>query len=196
MKSSAKKTLKKTKTTIPSNSNLKEVERILAQNLARQDVNITSESVSFIKKFLHTLVTEAEQTATEVPEMPKEPENFTPEGDKQAFDAALDSDTPKDQFDVEGTNPENTAQNIEQIKNWAQKLNDLAVHLNSPETQSLHKILADYDRPGSLMRGITRKASDSITRIAGEISKLKETLNGFINMAPKKQRDLSQIKLG
>lgn len=57
--------------------------------------------------------------------------------------------------------------------------------LNSPEQESLHKVLADNDRAGSLLRGITRKASDSITRIAGEIEKLKEILNTYINTAPK-----------
>ena len=67
--------------------------------------------------------------------------------------------------------------------------------LNSPEEESLHKVLADNDRAGSLLRGITRKASDSITRIAGEIEKLKEILNTYINTAPKKLRDTEQIKM-
>ena len=67
--------------------------------------------------------------------------------------------------------------------------------MNSPTSQSLAKTLASEDRPGSLLRGITRKASDSISRIAGEIAKLKETLNGFINLAPKKQRDAEITKM-
>jgi hypothetical protein len=40
-----------------------------------------------------------------------------------------------------------------------------------------------------LLRGVTRKASDSITRIAGEVEKLKEILNTYIITAPKKLRD-------
>jgi hypothetical protein len=57
----------------------------------------------------------------------------------------------------------------------------------------LHKVLADNDKAGSLLRGITRKASDSITRIAGEIEKLKEVLNSFVIMAPKRLRDQEQL---
>jgi hypothetical protein len=40
---------------------------------------------------------------------------------------------------------------------------------------------------------LTRKASDSITRIAGEVEKLKEVLNTFIITAPKKLRDSEQM---
>jgi hypothetical protein len=60
----------------------------------------------------------------------------------------------------------------------------------------LHSILATQDRPGSLLKGSTRKASDSITRIAGEISKLSETLNQFVILAPKKQRDMQSVAGG
>jgi len=201
MKSKVKSSNKKNKTAVPA-SNWKEVDRILAQNLKRNDLDIQTESVPFIKNFIYKLIKEAEETEA-LPEPPvesvpptdeKAPSDFTPEGDKQSFDNALEDETPNDKFDVEGLSPEHTAQNIEQIKEFTTKLEDFTAFLNSPKRDSLHKVLANYDRPGSLMRGITRKASDSITRIAGEIAKLNETLNGFINMAPKKQRDLSQIK--
>jgi hypothetical protein len=69
--------------------------------------------------------------------------------------------------------------------------------LNDPNsTESLHKILSDNDKAGSLLRGITRKTSDGITRVAGEIEKLKEVLNSFIILAPKKLRDTEQVSVG
>jgi hypothetical protein len=107
-------------------------------------------------------------------------------------DAALLNE--KDSFDVEGLDPNISTESIRQIREWSSKLDDFAEFLNNPGEESLHKILADNDKPGSLLRGITRKASDSITRIAGEIEKLKEVLNSFIIMAPKKLRDSEQLQ--
>ena len=84
---------------------------------------------------------------------------------------------------------------ISTIREWAKKLDEFAEFLNDPASStsegkpSLHKILSDGDRSGSLLRGVTRKASDSITRIAGEVEKLKEILNTYIITAPKKLRD-------
>jgi len=89
-----------------------------------------------------------------------------------------------------------TSDTINKIQEWSSKLNDFAEFLNDPTTNSLHKILADGDRAGSLLRGVTRKASDSITRIAGEVEKLKEILNTYIITAPKKMRDTEQLKAG
>ena len=182
-----------------NSQNWKEANRILSRNLSRNDVNVNEESIPFIKNFIFSLIKEAEEVEQELPttsntlnNTQKDPKDFTPEQDKKAFDNALGEKTPENQFDVKGTDPANTAQHIEQIQDWTNQLEEFTKFLNSPKAESLHKILADYDRPGSLMRGITRKASDSITRIAGEIAKLSETLNGFINMAPKKQRDLNQ----
>ena len=122
------------------------------------------------------------------------PENFTPEKTREDFDNSLDKDTEKDSFDVEGLDPNISTESIRQIREWSSKLDEFAEFLNNPGEESLHKILADNDKPGSLLRGITRKASDSITRIAGEIEKLKEVLNSFIIMAPKKLRDSEQLQ--
>jgi predicted transcriptional regulator len=89
-----------------------------------------------------------------------------------------------------------TTDTINSIRSWSSKLDDFASFLNDPSSESLHKILADGDRAGSLLRGVTRKASDSITRIAGEEEKLKEILNTYIITAPKKLRDTEQLKAG
>lgn len=201
MKKVKKVKRKNMKSTIPQKSKKveKEVKRILTSNKSR--LNLHEESnIPFIKSFLYSLLKEQEEvTAVEAPEVdnaPKSPEDFTPEKNKQDFEQSLEAETAPDQFDVEGVSPELTVQNVEKIAEWSKKLDDFAMFLNSPEEDSLHKILADNDRAGSLLRGITRKASDSITRIAGEIEKLKEILNTYINTAPKKLRDTEMLKMG
>lgn len=144
-------------------------------------------SVPFVKSFLKKLVKEAE----EIP--PQTPEDFTPEKNKEDFEGSLEPETPQNQFDVDGLDPQMLANAIAAVNEWSSKLDEIVHFLNDPKSQSLHKLLADFDRPGSLVKGITRKTSDGITRVAGEIAKLKQTLDGFINLAPKKQRDTEAL---
>ena len=164
---------------------------------------ISDSAIPFMRSFFNSLLSEAEgdeisappeAEVKNVPAAPQSPDNFTPEKTKADFDNSLEDGTSKDEFDIEGIDPNVSAESIRQIKQWSEKLDQFAEFLNDPSTQSLHKILADNDRAGSLLRGVTRKASDSITRIAGEIEKLKEVLNSFIIMAPKKLRDTEQLK--
>jgi hypothetical protein len=164
---------------------------------------ISDSAIPFMRSFFGALLSEAEgdevsappeAEVTDVPAAPQSPDEFTPERTQQSFKNSLDGQTPEKEFDVEGIDPNVSAESIKQIKQWSEKLDSFAEFLNDPSTQSLHKILADNDRAGSLLRGVTRKASDSITRIAGEIEKLKEVLNSFIIMAPKKLRDTEQLK--
>ena len=165
-----------------------EVARILKanQNLCEKDASYTP----FLKSFFSHLVKEAGEPVEQ-----KTPEDFTPDQNGEDFKNSLEDTTPADNFDTQGTDPNITANAIKEIQEWSNKLDQFAEFMNSPTSQSLAKTLASEDRPGSLLRGITRKASDSITRIAGEIAKLKETLNGFINLAPKKQRDADITKM-
>jgi hypothetical protein len=159
----------------------------------------------FASRFLFSLIKEQDEAPIE-PEPTgdegaeindaKSPEDFTPEGDKEAFDQSLEPQTDPNDFETEGVPPEMTSETINKIQEWSSKLNEFAEFLNDPTTNSLHKILADGDRAGSLLRGVTRKASDSITRIAGEVEKLKEILNTYIITAPKKLRDTEQLKAG
>jgi len=201
MKKAKKVKCKKMKTTVPQVSKKveKEVKRILTSNRSR--LNLKEESnIPFVKSFLYSLLKEQEETvdveASEIENTQKSPDDFTPEKNKEDFQKSLEAETAPNQFDVEGVSPELTVQNVEKIAEWSKKLDDFAMFLNSPEEESLHKVLADNDRAGSLLRGITRKASDSITRIAGEIEKLKEILNTYINTAPKKLRDSEMLKMG
>lgn len=192
----SKKSMKKS--TI-KNSNKKvqnEVHRILNQNMSKLDLN--ESHVPFVSRFLSSLLKEQEEGETPVPPTndQKSPSEFTPEGDKKAFDDSLQPDTDPKEFDTQGVSPDITSQTINSIKEWSAKLDEFASFINDPTSESLHKILADGDRAGSLLRGVTRKASDSITRIAGEVEKLKEILNTYIITAPKKLRDTEQQTAG
>jgi hypothetical protein len=162
-------------------------------------LNEESSNLLFAERFLVSLLKEQEKLQGELPAGPPAetaPEDFTPEKNQTDFENSLEPQTDASQFDVEGVSADVTLKTIKKVKDWALKLNDFEKFLNNPSDDSLHRILADNDRAGSLLRGITRKASDSITRIAGEIAKLKEVLNTFVNTAPKKMRDTEQLKLG
>jgi hypothetical protein len=173
-----------------------EVNRILQQNM--EPLKLEQTHIPFASRFLNRLLSEQEDKNVEVPEdsTTKSPEDFTPETNQQDFQKSLESTTEPDTFDTDGVSPDVTSNTINSIKEWSGKLDDFASFLNDPSTESLHKILADGDRAGSLLRGVTRKASDSITRIAGEVEKLKEILNTYIITAPKKLRDTEQQTAG
>jgi hypothetical protein len=189
----------KTSKTIKKNVSVrhkKEVARILKANQGICENDQTY--IPFMKSFISHLVKEAEgdvAAAAAAAAEQKDPSEFTQDQNQADFTNSLDEETPEDNFDTEGTDPNITANAITAVKGWSEKLEEFAGFMNNPDSQSLHKILAAEDRPGSLLRGVTRKASDSITRIAGEIEKLKEVLNSFIIMAPKKQRDADITKM-
>jgi hypothetical protein len=176
----------------------KKVNRIMRVNMEKNDMGTSH--IPFVSRFLRNLIIEQEEAAPAAPAptgdvtggTQKSPSEFTPEGDKAAFDKSLEPETNPKEFDTQGVSPDVTSETINSIKEWSTKLDEFASFLNDPSTDSLHKILADGDRAGSLLRGVTRKASDSITRIAGEVEKLKEILNTYIITAPKKLRDTEQ----
>ena len=198
MKKKIKKTVKKQrKTTIPKECPCvkKEANRILKANMSGSEKLNEASDLLFAKNFLMALLKEQEEIKDDeisvTDDAPSTPEDFTPERNQEDFEKSLEPDTDVENFDVEGISSDVTMETINKVKEWAIKLADFEKFLNNPSDNSLHRILADNDRAGSLLRGITRKASDSITRIAGEIAKLKEVLNTFVNTAPKKVRDLS-----
>jgi predicted transcriptional regulator len=178
----------------------KERKRVLQSNMSKQKLDLSNYD-PFAARFMVALLKEQEEieAVEEVPAVEgdvKAPEDFTPEANKEDFQKSLEPETNPEQFDVEGSPTELTTDTINSIREWSGKLDDFASFLNDPSSESLHKILADGDRAGSLLRGVTRKASDSITRIAGEVEKLKEILNTYIITAPKKLRDTEQLKAG
>jgi hypothetical protein len=198
-----KKKKKIMKTLVPQSSKKvnSEVKRILDANM--RSIELEESDIPYIKSFIRALIREqGEDTGEAIPsntDLPepspegKSPADFTPERNAEDFEKNLGPTTEPETFDTQGVDPEVTTQNLDQIKTWASKLDEFANFLNDPDkSTSLHRILADSDKPGSLLRGVTRKATDSITRIAGEIEKLKEVLNSFIITAPKKQRDAAQ----
>lgn len=192
---------KQPKTTVPDRCccEKKAAHEILKRNMAGDPKLNESADFLFARNFIISLLREQDEavtTDTETETVEAAPEDFTPEKNQEDFQDSLEKGTDPSQFDVEGVSSDVTLEMISKVKDWAIKLNEFESFLNDPSESSLHRILADNDRAGSLLRGITRKASDSITRIAGEIAKLKEVLNTFVNTAPKKLRDTEQIKLG
>lgn len=186
------KTAKKINHKKVMNGNInKQVNSILKQNM-----DLKESYIPFAARFLTNLLKEQEEKPVAAPAAPVEaptnkkgPEDFTPQENQKDFQNAMEPTTDPEAFDTEGVSADVTTETIQAIRDWSSKLDEFAEFLNDPSTNSLHKILADGDRAGSLLRGVTRKASDSITRIAGEVEKLKEILNTYIITAPKKLRD-------
>jgi hypothetical protein len=198
MSKKVKNNKKNMKTLVPQArlNTKKQIQSVLDSN--RRKIDLNESDIPFISSFVKALLSEqGEDNGEPIPSNDVDAQSseqssdvFSPEKNKQDFEKSLSQETDPSQFETQGLSPEITQQSIEQIKTWSDKLDQFANFLNDPDKgTSLHRILADSDRPGSLLRGVTRKASDSITRIAGEVEKLKEVLNTFIITAPKKLRD-------
>lgn len=191
-----KKVSKQPKSTIPSRCSCeaKEAKRILMANMSESADN---SDLVFAHKFISSLLKEQdeiEDVNLQDDENPSSPDQFTPEKNQQDFKNSLNKGTEPDEFDVEGIPSDVTIETINKVKEWSAKLLEFETFLNAPTEHSLHRILSDSDRGGSILKGVTRKSSDSITRISGEIAKLKEVLNSFINTGPKKIREFSNIQ--
>ena len=198
MSKKVKNNKKNMKTLVPQArlNTKKQIQSVLDSN--RRKIDLNESDIPFISSFVKALLSEqGEDNGEPIPSNDVDVQSseqssdvFSPKKNKQDFEKSLSQETDPSQFETQGLSPEITQQSIEQIKTWSDKLDQFANFLNDPDKgTSLHRILADSDRPGSLLRGVTRKASDSITRIAGEVEKLKEVLNTFIITAPKKLRD-------
>jgi patatin-like phospholipase/acyl hydrolase len=175
------------------NTSKQKVKNFLNKN---SNLNLFESNNLFAKSFISKLLKEQDDALVKAASEKQDPENFTPDQNKQDFEKSLEPTTPQKEFDVDGVSVEVHIENIKKIKAFSDRLDEFASFLNNPHsTESLHKILSDNDKPGSLLRGITRKTSDGITRVAGEIEKLKEVLNSFIILAPKKLRDTEQVSV-
>ena len=146
----------------------------------------------FAKAFIRNLVQEAEELDGVSPVA-----EFTPEKNKEDFTASLDQGTDPNGFDIDGVPAEITGEDLSKLKEFVEKLNSFADFLNDYESgQSVHSVLSNSDKNGSILKGVSRKASDSITRIASEVSKLQQVLASFVIEAPRKLRDASQNQIG
>jgi hypothetical protein len=137
----------------------------------------------FVSAFYETLTEEAEPVPTV---------EVDPEADKKAFDASLEPGTDGEKFETEGAMVGVQSSYVKKAKSWVGKLEEFSTWLNAIDGNSLNKQLNEVDRPGSLFRGISRKASDNLVKIAGEIARLKEIIEGYVLGAPKKQREQEQ----
>lgn len=99
----------------------------------------------FAKTFISKLLKEEDNLLDK--EVKEDPNNFTPEKNKQDFKNSLQPDTPKKEFDVDGLSIETHVENIKKIKAFSDRLDEFASFLNDPNgVESLHKILSDNDK--------------------------------------------------
>lgn len=142
----------------------------------------------FSKRFAKSLVREAEELPPPVPPVDDAPGGDMSDAD--AFASTLDAETsPEDFNDIEGAQAEvdnlqaaEKAKQSEVINNWITKLDEVAEFLNGMDPGSMQSQLSDSPCD-SLLDSISKSETKKITRIAQEVSALKEALKGYINSA-------------
>ena len=137
--------------------------------------------MDFKQTFLNTLLSEADDVAL--------PPDHT-SGDSEAFDAAMDKETPPGTFDVEPLEAGGPLDYIETGKHWIHKLESIANELNDVNDESLNSQITKLDVEGSPFRGVEKTLSSDIVNVAEKLKSMAEQLKGYIIGAPKKQREL------
>jgi len=106
----------------------------------------------------------------------------TPETDKDAMAASLDTAKPED-FDVQGGREQvqdhRKNEQISKLKNWISQIDQFIGFLNSTDSSSmqvqLHTAACD-----SIFEDIARSEKKKIARLAAELSSLSESLKGYL----------------
>ena len=106
----------------------------------------------------------------------------TPETDKEAMAATLDTAKPED-FDVQGGREQiqdhKKVEQVGKLKEWIVKIDEFIKFLNSTEPSSmqvqLHTAACD-----SIFEDIARSEKKKIARLAAELSSLSESLKGYL----------------
>jgi len=106
----------------------------------------------------------------------------TPETDKDAMAASLDTAKPED-FDVQGGREQvqdhRKNEQISKLKNWISQIDQFIGFLNSTDASSmqvqLHTAACD-----SIFEDIARSEKKKIARLAAELSSLSESLKGYL----------------
>lgn len=106
--------------------------------------------------------------------------------------AASEGGVPEpEQYEVEPAPVSAPTSNTGTLKTYITKLNEFAKILNDTDSESLQKVVSDLDRPMSLFQNISKDTSVEITKIAGDITQLAQTLNTYIINSYKRQREVA-----
>ena len=127
-----------------------------------------------------------------------EPDAEMASQDKQAFDAGLDSDTPKGTFDDVPENPvaefeaSQKANAVNVLTTWVGSVEEFIERLNGLSPDSMNAQLHRTDC-GSIMSDVARSESKKISRIAQDLSSLGEALKQYLLTAQNKQESSDQV---
>ena len=182
-----------------------EVDRILKNNLKAGVM--TKEDCYFARKFLNVILEAEEEDLPSIGDpagmkkalpMPDgSPNSFTSDQNQADFEDSLEPETDKRAFDVDGGSQDAESFSSVYVKKchaWVEKIEEFVHFLNGIDNpEALNTQLNNADREGSVLKGITRKVGDNISKTAGELSRLGQALNAVVIGAPKKQRELQKL---
>lgn len=131
-------------------------------------------------------------------QQPEEQGDVAPEigyddlSDETDFDEIEDNTPTPDKYDVEPMPiPKNTSNSVNDLQGYVDKLQEFLKVLNGTSGDSLQKFVISAERQNSLLQGIADDTADDITKLAGQLATLVQTLNGFVNMAERRKRELA-----
>lgn len=119
-------------------------------------------------------------------------EGYDDLSDETDIDSEINNTPTPDRYDVEPMPiPKNTSNSVSDLQGYVDKLQEFLKVLNGTDGDSLQRFVISAERQNSLLQGIADDTSDDITKLAGQLAGLVQTLNGFVNMAERRKRELA-----
>ena len=119
-------------------------------------------------------------------------EGYDDLSDETDIDSEINNTPTPDRYDVEPMPiPKNTSNSASDLQGYIDKLQEFLKVLNGTDGDSLQRFVISAERQNSLLQGIADDTSDDITKLAGQLAGLVQTLNGFVNMAERRKREIA-----
>ena len=146
--------------------------------------------MNFEDLYSRVFVKEAQEPIEQGDEAPEM--NYDDLSDETDFDEVEDNTPTPDKYEVEPMPiPKNTSNSVNDLQGYVDKLQEFLKVLNGTSGDSLQKFVISAERQNSLLQGIADDTADDITKLAGQLATLVQTLNGFVNMAERRKRELA-----
>lgn len=102
--------------------------------------------------------------------------------DEEQWKNTFEDPSMADEFMTEPSMPGNKSRYVDMARDWLAKIDEMKQWLNGDDNSSLVSMFNRYDKEGSPLEGISKKA-DVLTKISAELGSLEEIIKGQINTA-------------
>jgi len=92
--------------------------------------------------------------------------------------------------------PRMSSSSVAGLESHISKLQEFLESLNGTTSNSLQRFVVQAEGQNSVLKGIANETADDITKIAGSIATLVQTLKGFVSVADLRKKEIAMSVTG